>query len=131
MSPAAAIVNTSSIAAQSGLPLRALYSASKGAVLALTRAMATDHVRDGIRVNCVCPGTAATAWVDRLLAAAEDPQAERAALGARQAIGRLITPEEVAHSICYLASPRSGSTTGSALDVDGGATHLRVRPLAV
>jgi NAD(P)-dependent dehydrogenase (short-subunit alcohol dehydrogenase family) len=131
VSPAAAIVNTSSIAAQSGLPLRALYSASKGAVLALTRAMATDHVRDGIRVNCVCPGTAATPWVDRLLAAAEDPQAERAALGARQAIGRLVTPEEVAHSICYLASPLSGSTTGSALDVDGGATHLRVRPLAV
>ena len=130
-SPAASIVNTSSIAAQSGLPLRALYSASKGAVLALTRAMATDHVREGIRVNCVCPGTAATPWVDRLLAAAEDPEAERAALGARQAIGRLVTPEEVAHSICYLASPLSGSTTGSALDVDGGATHLRVRPLAV
>ena len=69
--------------------------------------------------------------MDRLLAAAEDPEAERAALGARQAIGRLVTPEEVAHSICYLARPLSGSTTGSALDVDGGATHLRVRPLAV
>jgi len=130
-SPAGAIVNTSSIAAQSGLPLRALYSASKGAVLALTRAMATDHVREGIRVNCVCPGTAATPWVDRLLSAAEDPEAERAALGARQAIGRLVTAEEVAHAICYLASPLSGSTTGTALDVDGGATHVRVRPLSV
>ncbi|GAA1964022.1 SDR family oxidoreductase [Microbacterium deminutum] len=129
-SPAAAIVNTSSIAAQSGLPLRALYSASKGAVLSLTRAMATDHVPEGIRVNCVCPGTAATPWVERLLAAAEDLTAQLAALNARQAIGRLVTAEEVAHAICYLASPLSGSTTGSALDVDGGATHLRVRPLA-
>lgn len=129
-SDAAAIVNTCSIAAQSGLPSRALYSASKGAVLALTRAMATDHVREGIRVNCVCPGTAATPWVDRLLQQAEDPDAERAALGARQAIGRLVTPEEIAHAICYLASPLSGSTTGSALDVDGGATHVRVRPVA-
>lgn len=129
-SPAAAIVNTSSIAAQSGLPLRALYSASKGAVLALTRAMATDHVRQGIRVNCVCPGTAATPWVERLLAASDDPAAELAALNARQAIGRLVTAEEVAHAICYLASPLSGSTTGTALDVDGGATHLRVRPVS-
>ena len=127
-SPAGAIVNTSSIAAQSGLPLRALYSASKGAVLALTRAMATDHVREGIRVNCVCPGTAETPWVDRLLSAADDPEAERAALNARQAIGRLVTAEEVAHAICYLASPLAGSTTGTALDVDGGATHVRVRP---
>lgn len=129
-SSAAAIVNTSSIAAQSGLPDRALYSASKGAVLALTRAMATDHVREGIRVNCVAPGTAATPWVDRLMAAAADPVAERAALDARQAIGRLVAPEEVAWAIAYLASPRSGSTTGSSLDVDGGVTHVRVRPIA-
>jgi NAD(P)-dependent dehydrogenase (short-subunit alcohol dehydrogenase family) len=127
-SDAAAIVNTCSIAGQSGLPERALYSASKGAVLALTRAMATDHVREGIRVNCVCPGTAATPWVERLLSHADDPQAELAALGARQAIGRLVTAEEVAHAIAYLAGPLSGSTVGTALDVDGGATHVRVRP---
>jgi len=127
-SDAASIVNTSSIAARNGLPQRALYSASKGAVLALTYAMATDHVREGIRVNCVCPGTASTPWVDRLLAQADDPVAERAALEARQAIGRLVTPEEVAGAIAYLASPLSGSTTGTALEVDGGVTHLRVRP---
>jgi len=127
-SSAAAIVNVSSIAALNGLPERALYSASKGAVLSLTFAMAADHVTDGVRVNCVCPGTVGTAWVDRLLAAAEDPAAERAALVARQAIGRLVTPEEVARAIVYLASPLSGSTTGSALDVDGGVTRLRVRP---
>lgn len=127
-SSSAAIVNTCSIAAQSGLPERALYSASKGAVLALTRAMASDHVREGIRVNCVSPGTAATEWVERLLSQTTDPDAERAALGARQAIGRLVTPDEVARAIAYLASPLSGSTTGTSLDVDGGATHLRVRP---
>jgi len=127
-SSAAAIVNTCSIAARNGLPDRALYSASKGAVLSLTFAMATDHVREGIRVNCVCPGTASTPWVDRLLEKAADPAAERAALEARQAIGRLVTPEEVAGAIAYLASPLSGSTTGTALDVDGGVSTLRVRP---
>jgi 2-keto-3-deoxy-L-fuconate dehydrogenase len=128
-SSAAAIVNTCSIAARNGLPDRALYSASKGAVLSLTYAMATDHVREGIRVNCVCPGTASTPWVDRLLEKAADPAAERAALEARQAIGRLVTPEEVAGAIAYLASPLSGSTTGTALDVDGGVSSLRLRPV--
>jgi NAD(P)-dependent dehydrogenase (short-subunit alcohol dehydrogenase family) len=130
MSDAAAVVNTCSIAALNGLPERALYSASKGAVLSLTFAMATDHVREGIRVNCVSPGTVGTAWVDRLLEKASDPAAERAALGARQAIGRLVTPEEVANAIAYLASPLAGSTTGTALDVDGGVSHLRVRPVS-
>ncbi|QEO10435.1 SDR family NAD(P)-dependent oxidoreductase [Protaetiibacter larvae] len=128
-SQAAAIVNTCSIAALNGLPDRALYSASKGAVYALTLAMATDHVREGIRVNCVSPGTVGTAWVDRLLEKAENPDAERAALEARQAIGRLVAPEEVANAIAYLASPLAGSTTGTALDVDGGVSHLRVRPV--
>jgi NAD(P)-dependent dehydrogenase (short-subunit alcohol dehydrogenase family) len=129
-SRAAVIVNTSSIAALNGLPARALYSASKGAVLSLTFAMAADHVADGIRVNCVCPGTASTPWIGRLLAQAADPVAERAALHARQPIGRMVTPDEVAHAILYLASPLSGSTTGAALDVDGGVTHLRVRSAA-
>ncbi|GAA1702996.1 SDR family oxidoreductase [Microbacterium sediminicola] len=123
----AAVVNLSSIAALNGLPQRALYSASKGAVLALTFAMATDHVRDGIRVNCVSPGTVHTPFVDRFLTQFEDPEAEMAALNARQATGRMVSTQEVADAICYLASPRSGSTTGTALDVDGGMTHLRVR----
>jgi 2-keto-3-deoxy-L-fuconate dehydrogenase len=127
-SSSASVVNVCSIAALNGLPQRALYSASKGAVLSLTFAMAADHVADGVRVNCVCPGTVDTAWVGRLLQAADDPTAERAALEARQAIGRLVTPDEVARAIVYLASPLSGSTTGSALDVDGGVTRLRVRP---
>ncbi|MDX3261959.1 SDR family NAD(P)-dependent oxidoreductase [Streptomyces sp. MI02-2A] len=125
----AAIVNTCSIAATAGLPQRALYSASKGAVLSLTLAMAADHVREGIRVNCVNPGTVDTPWVARLLDAAPDPAAERAALQARQPAGRLVTAAEVAGAIAYLASPLSGSTTGTALAVDGGMQGLRLRPV--
>ena len=124
----AAIVNTCSIAATAGLPQRALYSASKGAVYALTLAMAADHVREHIRVNCVTPGTADTPWVARLLAAAPDPDAERAALVARQPMGRLVTAQEVAAAICYLASPAAGAVTGTGLAVDGGMAGLRLRP---
>lgn len=123
-----AIVNVCSIAALNGLPQRAVYSASKGAVLALTFAMATDHVAEGIRITCVNPGTVSTPFVDRMLQRFPDPVAERAALDARQATGRMVTPEEVAGAILYLAHPESGSTTGTALDVDGGLTRLRVRP---
>jgi NAD(P)-dependent dehydrogenase (short-subunit alcohol dehydrogenase family) len=128
LSTSAAIVNTSSIAATAGLPQRALYSATKGAVLALTRAMAADHLREGIRVNCVSPGTADTPWVERLLAQAVDPAAERAALEARQPHGRLVTAREIAEAVAYLASPVSGSTTGVSLAVDGGMQALRLRP---
>ena len=129
----AAIVNTCSVAAVAGLPNRALYSASKGAVLALTRAMAADLVGAGIRVNAVNPGTVDTPWVGRLLEACRDPGAERAALMARQPHGRLVSADEVARAIAYLASPHSGSTTGTALAVDGGMSALRLRsptPLA-
>ncbi|MFG2517596.1 SDR family NAD(P)-dependent oxidoreductase [Streptomyces sp. NPDC048527] len=127
----AAIVNTCSIAATVGLPQRALYAASKGAVLSLTLAMAADHIREGIRVNCVNPGTADTPWVTRLLEAADDPDAERTALEARQPMGRLVLAEEVAAAIVYLASPTAGSVTGTALAVDGGLAGLRLRPAAV
>jgi NAD(P)-dependent dehydrogenase (short-subunit alcohol dehydrogenase family) len=128
-SEAAAIVNTCSVAATAGLPARAVYSATKGAVLALTRAMAADHLREGIRVNCVNPGTADTPWVGRLLDSASDPAAERAALAARQPHGRLVAPEEIAEAIVYLASPRNRSTTGTSLAVDGGMQELRLRPV--
>lgn len=127
-SPAAAIVNVCSIAATAGLPSRALYSASKGAVQSLTFSMAADHLPEGIRVNCVNPGTADTPWVKRLLEKSEDPAAERAALEARQPHGRLVTAEEIAAAISYLASPLAGSTTGVALAVDGGMQNLRLRP---
>jgi NAD(P)-dependent dehydrogenase (short-subunit alcohol dehydrogenase family) len=125
-SSSAVVVNTCSVAAQVGLPRRAAYSASKGAVLSLTLAMAADHLADGVRVCAVAPGTADTPWVQRLLDAADDPAAERAALEARQPIGRLVSPEEVAETICFLASPRSGSATGTVVTVDGGLSYLRL-----
>ena len=127
-SPSAAIVNTCSIAATAGLPQRALYSATKGAVLSLTQAMAADHLREGVRVNCVNPGTADTPWISRLLSSADDPAAEREALNARQPHGRLVTADEVAGAVAYLASPLSGSTTGTSIAVDGGMQALRLRP---
>ena len=121
-------MNLCSVAALNGLPQRALYGASKGAVLALTYAMATDHIAEGIRVNCVSPATVATPFVERMLEGFADPVAERAALDARQATGRMVQPSEVADAVAFLASPLSGSVTGTALEVDGGMTHLRVRP---
>jgi len=126
----AAIVNTSSIVATAGLPDRVLYSASKGAVLSMTLAMAADLLLEGIRVNAVNPGTADTPWIGRLLERTDDPAAERAALEARQPHGRLVSAEEVADAIAYLASPRSGSTTGTWIAVDGGMSGLRLRPRA-
>jgi 2-keto-3-deoxy-L-fuconate dehydrogenase len=124
----AAVVNTCSIVAWAGLPNRALYAASKGAVQALTLAMAADHLPDGIRVNCVNPGTADTPWVQRLLDAADDPGQERAQLEARQPSGRLVSADEVANAIVHLADPRSSATTGTVLAVDGGMYGLRLRP---
>ncbi len=124
----ASVVNTCSIAATAGLPDRALYSASKGAVLSLTLAMAADHLHEGIRVNCVNPGTADTPWIARLLDSAPDPVAERAALEARQPSGRLVTADEVAAAVLYLAGPQAGATTGTSLAVDGGMAGLRLRP---
>lgn len=126
-SPSPAIVNTASVAADVGLPERVLYSASKGAVAAASRAMAADLLSDGTRVNCVSPGTADTPWIGRLLARADDPDAERAALEARQPHGRLVSTQEVADAVCYLAGPGARSTTGTCLTVDGGLTALRLR----
>jgi NAD(P)-dependent dehydrogenase (short-subunit alcohol dehydrogenase family) len=122
----AAIVNVSSVVAVVGVPQRAVYAASKGAVAALTLAMAADHLKDGIRVNAVTPGTADTPWVGRLLEQAADASAAMAALRARQPMGRLVTPGEVANSIAYLASPLSSSTTGTLLAVDGGMGGIRL-----
>jgi len=111
------IVNVASVAALVGLRNRAAYCASKGAVVALTRALAVDHVGDGIRVNAVCPGTVDTPWVHRLVGEAGETLDD---LRARQAMGRLGTPDEIAEAILYLAAAEF--VTGSVLVIDGGLT---------
>ena len=121
-----AIVNTSSVVANVGVPNRALYSASKGAVASLTRAMAADHIHEKIRVNAVMPATADTPWVARILDGSSNPEAASIALKARQPMGRLITADEVAYAILYLASPAALSTTGTVLSVDGGMNGIQV-----
>jgi 2-keto-3-deoxy-L-fuconate dehydrogenase len=125
-SPHAAVVNMCSAVAFVGVRQRALYSASKGAVHALTLAMAADHVQEGIRVNAVAPGTTETPWVTRLLDAADDPEAAAAGLRARQPLGRLVSADEVACAVVQLASPSAASTTGTVLRVDGGMSTLRL-----
>jgi 2-keto-3-deoxy-L-fuconate dehydrogenase len=122
----ASVVNVGSAVALTGFPNRSLYSASKGALVALTRALAADHLADGVRFNAVCPGTTETPWIQRLLDAAPDSVQERARLESRQPHGRLITAEEVADAIAYLASPRSQSTNGVSLSVDAGIEALYV-----
>ena len=129
-SPAAAIVNTCSIVAWAGLEKRALYSASKGAIYALTLAMAADHVRECIRVNCVAPGAVNSPWVTGQLSRTADPAAAREAMNATLPVGRLVTTDEVAGAIAYLASPLSGASVGTVLEVDGGVHGLRMRPAA-
>ncbi len=114
------IVNTASIGGMVGLPNRAAYCASKAAVIALTKQVAIQWAGHGIRCNCVCPGTIDSPWVARLLAAADDPEQHRRELVARQPLGRLGTPEEVAAAIVYLASDEAAFVTGSALVIDGG-----------
>ncbi|WP_338074984.1 SDR family oxidoreductase [Kineococcus vitellinus] len=126
----AAVVCTGSIGGWTGLVQRAAYNASKGALHALVLAMAADLAREGVRVNAVAPGTADTPWVRRLLAAADDPDAALEALRARQPTGRLVGAEQVAHAVCHLASPLAGATTGSVLQVDGGAHSLVLPPSA-
>jgi len=117
-----AIVNTASIVATVGIPDRAAYCASKGAVAALTRAMALDHVAEGIRINCIAPGTMDSPYFDKMLAKSERPEEMRRELERRQAMNRLGKPEEVARGILYLACDDSSFATGSMLTVDGGMT---------
>ena len=114
-----AIVNMASIASMVGLPNRAAYCASKGAVIALTRALAIDHVKQGIRVNAVCPGTVDSPWVRRLV---EEVGESLDALRARQPMGRLGTTEEIARAVLYLASDDAAFVTGTAFAIDGGLT---------
>jgi NAD(P)-dependent dehydrogenase (short-subunit alcohol dehydrogenase family) len=116
------IVNTASVAGMIGLPDRAAYCASKGAVIALTKQVAIQYATAGVRCNCVCPGTVDSPWVQRLVDEAPDPAQRRADLIARQPMGRLATPTEVAAAIAYLAGPDSAFMTGTELVIDGGIT---------
>ncbi|QCB94020.1 SDR family NAD(P)-dependent oxidoreductase [Cellulomonas shaoxiangyii] len=116
------IVNTGSVAAIKGHTDRAAYAATKGAVVALTRSMAADHIGENIRVNCVCPGTTMTPAIEQKIASAPDPAAAEQAFVGRQPIGRLGYPSEIAHAIAFAASPEVGYMTGSVLVIDGGMT---------
>jgi NAD(P)-dependent dehydrogenase (short-subunit alcohol dehydrogenase family) len=116
------VINMSSIAALVGLNDRAAYSAAKGGILSLTRAAAIDHIEEGIRVNCIAPGTVDTPWVARITAGYDDPEEAREMMKARQPHGRLVTPEEIAAMAAYLASDEAGSVVGACMVVDGGMT---------
>lgn len=116
------VINMSSIAALVGLTDRAAYSAAKGGILALTRAAAIDHIEQGVRVNCIAPGTVDTPWVERITAGYDDPEEARAKMKARQPHGRLVSPEEIAAMAAYLASDEAASVVGAAMVVDGGVT---------
>ncbi|MDZ4697531.1 MAG: glucose 1-dehydrogenase [Deltaproteobacteria bacterium] len=117
---AGVIVNTASVAGVKAVPDRLVYTTSKFAVVGFTRAMALDHVRQGIRVNCVCPGTTETPWIDERLAQSPDAAKARAALISRQPMGRMGKAEEMAGAIVYLASDDAAFATGTALVIDGG-----------
>jgi NAD(P)-dependent dehydrogenase (short-subunit alcohol dehydrogenase family) len=116
------VINLSSVAALVGITDRAVYSAAKGAILAITRAAAIDHIDEGVRVNCIAPGTVDTPWIGRITAGYEDPQAARRNMQARQPHGRFVSPEEIAAMAAYLASDESASTVGACMVVDGGVT---------
>ncbi len=116
------VINMSSIAALVGLNDRAAYSAAKGGILSLTRAAAIDHIEEGVRVNCIAPGTVDTPWVARITAGYDDPEEARETMKARQPHGRLVTPEEIAAMAAYLASDEAESVVGACMIVDGGMT---------
>lgn len=128
-SASASIVIMSSCSALNGIPDRALYSASKGAVQALGHALATDLVSEGIRVNCISPGTVNTPFISELIARDPDPPARRRTLERRQPTGRMIDPGEIARAVLYLADQRNSSITGTTLVIDGGMGTIRMAPL--
>ncbi|GAA1288237.1 short-chain dehydrogenase [Planotetraspora silvatica] len=116
------IVNIASVGGQVGLASRAAYCASKAGLVGLTRAVAVDHAREGIRCVAVCPGTVETEWIGKILSNAPDPAAARAAMAARQLDGRMGSPEEVAAMVAFLAGPEGRFVNGAALVLDGGMT---------
>jgi NAD(P)-dependent dehydrogenase (short-subunit alcohol dehydrogenase family) len=116
------VINMSSVAALVGITDRAVYSAAKGAILSMTRAAAIDHIGEGVRVNCIAPGTVDTPWIDRITSGYDDPEEARAKMQARQPHSRFVTPEEIAAMAAYLASDEAASCIGACMIVDGGVT---------
>ena len=114
------IVNISSVVALAAVERRAAYIASKGAVLALTRSIAIDFMRRGIRCNCIAPGTVDSPWIGRIVGGQPDPVAARQKMIERQPLGRLGRPEEIAQAVLYLASPEADFVHGTCLVIDGG-----------
>ena len=115
------VVNMASVASSiKGAPNRFVYGASKAAVIGLTKALATDFVKQGIRCNAICPGTVETPSLYDRMRAQGDFEAAKAAFIARQPMGRLAQPEEIAAMVVYLASDDSAFMTGQALIIDGG-----------
>lgn len=115
------ILNMASVlGAEKAAPNRLAYAASKAAVVGFTRALAIDHVKQHIRVNCVCPGTVDTPSLGDRINAFADPVQARADFVARQPMGRLATAEEIAQTFVYLVSDESSFMTGQAVFVDGG-----------
>ncbi len=119
---AGAVINVSSEAGLKGLKDRAAYCAAKSAIVGLTRAMAVDHSPDGVRVNCICPGTVETPMIGRMIEANSDPRALKDAFLQRRLTPFLGTPEDVAEAALYLALPGNRYVTGAVLSVDGGAS---------
>ena len=116
------VINMSSVAALVGLVDRAVYSAAKGAIYSMSRASAIDHIGEGVRVNCIAPGTVDTPWVARITGGYDDPEEARANMQARQPHGRFVAPEEIAAMAAYLAADESASVIGACMIVDGGVT---------
>ena len=117
------IINMSSVASSiRGLPHRFVYGTTKAAVIGLTKSVAADYVRDGIRCNCICPGTVETPSLEDRIAAFDDPVRARRDFIARQPLGRLGTAEEIASLAVWLASDESTYATGAAFVLDGGVS---------
>lgn len=114
------IINMSSVAGPRGVLQRGVYSVSKAAVIGLTTSIAMDFIKDGIRSNCICPATVDTPSLRRRIRSAPDPEKAEAEFLARQPMGRIATPEEIAALALYLASDESAYMTGQALIIDGG-----------
>jgi 2-keto-3-deoxy-L-fuconate dehydrogenase len=117
------IINVASVSSSiKGLPNRFVYGTSKAAVIGLTKSVAADYVRRGVRCNAIAPGTVESPSLDERIAAFEDPEAARREFIARQPMGRLGKPEEIAAIAVYLASDKSAYATGQLFIVDGGLT---------